>query len=502
MEIWKCDILEQRQKTQGMSNEEEIGAIESPCASKQGSCRPIPNARESMSVEGERPKEMLAWKRKALKRGKNRKLRIEQVYDPDNLKQADRAARKGKKNHKGVRIYDRNANENLERLQEAIRERKYHTSEGHECMRHCPCGKDRLLHKLPYYPDHIVHHALMQVIMPTLVKSLYADSSASIKGKGIHYAMRRTARYIDEHKHAGRIYYAKLDFVKFYHMIDQKRIYECICRTFGNEGLRYLLREVVTACESGLGIGLYPIQPLANFYLSWLCRDVMAKHGVRVEIYCDDIVVMSTDKREVWRAVDYIKEYADGVMQQPLHDGIGVQIIDSEHGLDFVGYKFFFDHTLLRKRMKRKFVRKMHRLKDPWRRYEVANAYRGWLMHCNGYNLWKKTMKMKSFKELRVPKFENTDADGRRMLEGSRVSASMLVGRELTFLDAEMGVRSKFDKPSAVVQVEDRGIKMKFFTCNQRLLQTIGYLKDNEYFPFRGTLVRRNTSGLPDYEIE
>lgn len=145
--------------------------------------------------------------------------------------------------------------------------------------------------------------------------------------------------------------------------------------------------------------------------------------------------------------------------------------------------------------MKRKFVRKMHRLKDPWRRYEVANAYRGWLMHCNGYNLWKKTMKMKSFKELRVPKFENTDADGRRMLEGSRVSASMLVGRELTFLDAEMGVRSKFDKPSAVVQVEDRGIKMKFFTCNQRLLQTIGYLKDNEYFPFRGYTCKKEYIG-------
>lgn len=456
-----------------------------------------------MSVEGE-PKEekMLAWKRKALKRGKNRKLRIEQVYDRGNLMQACRAARKGKNRHKGVRIFDQDAEANIDRLQRELKEGTFRTSEGHECIRRCPCGKERLLHKLPFYPDHVEQHALMQVIMPTLEKSLYVDSSASVKGKGIHYAMRRTARWIDEHKSAGRIYYAKLDFVKFYHKIDQQRIYECACRTFGNEGIRYLMKELFSACKEGLGIGLYPVQPFANYYLSWLCREVMAGYKVRVEIYCDDIVVMSVDKREVWRAVEQIKDYAERVMHQPLHEGIGVQIIDSEHCLDFVGYRFFFNHTLLRKKMKRKFKRKMHRLKDPQRRYEAANAYKGWLMHCNGYNLWKKVMTMKSFKELQVPRFDNRDADGKRMLEGTRVSASMIVGREVVFTDAEIDVKSQYGKRSAVIQVEDHGMRLKFFTCNQRLLQTIGYLKDNDCFPFRGTLVRRNTAGLPVYEIE
>ena len=72
-----------------------------------------------------------------------------------------------------------------------------------------------------------------------------------MKGRGIHYAARRTARWIDEHKGAGRLYYCKLDFVKFYESVDQQRIYDALCRMFRNKGVRYLLREAVTATERG-----------------------------------------------------------------------------------------------------------------------------------------------------------------------------------------------------------------------------------------------------------
>ena len=436
------------------------------------------------------------------KRAKNRKIRLAQVFDMDNLRQADHEARRGKLRNKGVRIFDRCPYENLERLQQQLMTMTYHTSEGHECERMCPCGKVRTLHKLPYYPDHIVHHALMQVIMPVLTKFYYYDSSASIKGKGMHFAARRTARWIDENKDAGRLYYVKLDFVKFYHKIVQHIIYGQLCKTFTDQGIRYLLREVVTACNEGLGIGLYPIQSLANYYTSPLCRKVMAECNVRVEIYCDDMVIMSRDKREVWRAVNLIRDYASSVMQQPLHENIGMQIIDEHHRLDFVGYQFFFNHTLMRKKMKAKFKRAMVRTKDEMYRYQVATSYKGWLIHCNGMNLWRKVMNMKSFKELEVPKFEKRDGDGKRMLEGTRVSASLFVDREVVFADAEIDVKSKFNgKMSSVVQVEDNGIKYKFFTNNQRLIETLKFCKEKNLFPFKGTLKRANNSGLPDYVI-
>ena len=445
----------------------------------------------------------LKYKHNAPLRGKNRKVRIEQVYDMDNLVNADKKARRRKTGNRGVVKFDCNRELYFNRLHKAIKEHKYRTSPGHEVKQLCPCGKVRILHKLPYYPDHIVHHALMQTIMPILNRYYYYDSSASVEGKGIHFAEKRTAKWIDKNKSAGRIYYAKMDFVKFYHKIDQKKCFESLMCVFGNKGIRYLLHEVVTACESGLGIGLYPIQPIANFYMCSMCRDLMRRFDVFVEIYCDDIVIMSKDKKQVWKAVRYVQEYAEKVLCQPLHENVGVQIIDETHFLDFVGYRFYINHTLLRKRMKIKFKKKMYRLHDPLRRYRVAVSYKGWLEHCNGLSLWRSVMKMKSFNELKIPKFERRDSNGNRILEGTKIAIAMLLDQPLEFLDVEMSVKSKFNKPTAIVQVQtEQGKKFKFFTSGPRLLQIFQYVIDKrDALPFKGRIVNNNNAGYPDYDI-
>ena len=371
----------------------------------------------------------------------------------------------------------------------------------------CPCGKVRILTKLPYQPDHIVHHALMRVAYPTMKRHYYYDSYASIEGKGMHFAAKRVRRYLDENKDAKRLYWIKRDFVKFYHNIDQRKAYKCVCNLFGDSGIRYLFQEAVTVCERGLGIGLFPIQPIANLYTSPMCREVMRKCKVRVFAYCDDILLIGRDKKQVWEASNCIQAYADKVMGQPLHEKVGMQIIDNNHFCDFVGYRFYLNRTLMRKRMKRIFMRRMHNLKDPMLRYQVATSYKGWLMYCNGFQFWCRVMGMKSYKDLMVPKFEEVDGEGKRMLKGTRCSASIFVGREIVFRDAEIGVRSKFakngkEKKSTLIQVEEHGQLFKFFTDNQKLIKTMEYIKEQEGFPFKGTLVNINAgNGLPDYEI-
>lgn len=444
----------------------------------------------------------LAYKRKARLRGKNRKLRIEQVYEMSNLIEADRCARKRKGSHRGVRLFDEHRDELLQTLHEMLKNGTYHTSPGEEVEQWCPCGKVRLLHKLPYYPDHIENHAMMQIVMPAMMRHYYYDSSASIEGKGMHFAARRTEKWIDKHKQTGRLYYAKLDFVKFYHNIDQQKCYDRMAQKFSNRGIRYLLWEIISACEKGLGIGLYPIQPIANFYTCDLCRLVMMLFDVFLEIYCDDIVIMAESAKEVWRAVNFIISYASEVMCQPLHENIGVQIIDETHGLDFVGYVFYLNHTSLRKRMKNKFKRKMARLKEPLHRYRVAVSYKGWLMHCNGFNLWREIMNMKSFKDLQVPAYEKRDPDGHRILDGTKTSISMIINQPLEFLDVELGVKSKFGKPSAWVQVKnEQGKLFKFITSGPRMIQTLTYVNEHDGLPFAGRIINRNESGYPDFDI-
>ena len=443
--------------------------------------------------------------------GKNRKVTFPMVFNMNNLRVADKDARKGKtspkKYHKGVRQFDINPDKNFQHIHDILKNREYHTSAPVIAEQRCD-NKVRLLTKLPYMPDHIIHHALMLVTYNIMKRYYYYDSYASIEGKGMHFAAKRVRRYIDENKDAGRLYWIKRDFKKFYHNIDQQKAYNLLCRLFNDDGIRYLFREAITVCYHGLGIGLFPIQPIANLYTCDMCREVMRLFDVRIFMYCDDTLIIGRDKKEVWKANNYIEWYAKNVMEQPLHEEVGMQIIDDRHFCDFVGYRFYLNRVLLRKSMKEKFMRRMHNLKNPMLRYQVATSYKGWLKHCDGFNFWCRVMGIKSFKDIMMPKFEEVDGEGRPMLKGSRVSASIFVGREVIFRDVVFEVRSKYQKNgkerrSMVVQVEDHGQLFKFFSDNPRLKKVMEYIKDNNEFPFRGTLKNLNQgAGFPDYTIE
>ena len=55
-------------------------------------------------------------------------------------------------------------------------------------------------------------------------------------------------------------------------------------------------------------------------------------------------------------------------------------------GIDFVGYKFFHTHTLLRKGIKKNFARMMAKNINA----QSIASYMGWAKHCNSKHLIKK----------------------------------------------------------------------------------------------------------------
>lgn len=110
---------------------------------------------------------------------------------------------------------------------------------------------------------------------------------------------------------------------------------------------------------------------------------------------------------------------------------------------------------------------------------------------------------MKSFKELLIPERVNRDADGKRIFEATRTPISALEGRELTFLDAEFDVKSKFEgKTSTVVMVEDGLRRYKFFTCDSNLKYVLECVVEQGAFPFSGRIVRRKDCNSNAYAIE
>ena len=445
-------------------------------------------------------------------KGRHRNVKIEQVYAMDNLRMAAKNVRHGKTKHKIVQRFMEHEEENLLKLQQMLMDGTYHTSEVKLEEKFCPCGKKRIIGKVPYNPDNIVHHALIQVIYPVMRKAYYFDSYASIKGRGTEYARRRVRRFIDLHKRHD-IVYAKLDFVKFYPNIDQRRIFKFLCEQFHDKGIRYLLYEVVTALDKGLAIGLYPIQLLTNFYLCKLARmlDEVFGDDIKPVVYCDDIVIFGFNTKKVWEAVYLVKRYADIEMGQPLHDDINVEHITNDVCLDFIGYQFFKDYTLIRKKMKVRMKTKLARLKirkengdetAEMKAKQTLISYRGWMMKSNSRNLWHKTTNMRKFSDLKISQ-EQTDKNGNKFFNVPTISARLLVDETIVVKGIAKQCKTKMGEGRYTVWVESKGKDCKFITNNPRLKQVLDICEEQKAFPFEATLRCQYVNGnKPDYRFE
>src|SRR4051812_103269 len=107
---------------------------------------------------------------------------FEQIIAPENLALADANARKGKAKQYGVIAHAKNAEANFVALHLMLKNKTYRTSPYATFKVYEP--KERLVYRLPYFPDRITHHAIMNVMEPIWVSLFTADTYSCIKGKG------------------------------------------------------------------------------------------------------------------------------------------------------------------------------------------------------------------------------------------------------------------------------------------------------------------------------
>lgn len=387
-------------------------------------------------------------------------------------------------------------------IQQSILDRSYRIKPPKLEKRFCE-HKVRCLAKVQYY-DLVVQHALMQVTGRILDKSYYYESAASIKGRGIHYSLKHVRKFIDLNKNK-QLWWAQLDFVKCYHHINRQKLYDKVCKEFADEGIRYLFHEVIWALgnhngleegdgSEGVGIGLYPVQPLVDFYLNDLDRVIRALQGVKYFRYADNLLFVGYSPDVVQKAIDTARNYVLTELEQPLHTNVGIQKLDDVHPIDFVGYLFYYDHTKVRKDTKYRFKRTTSRTKDEEKLKRVLSSYKGWLMHCNGLHLWQTVTGMKRFSDLNIQK-SSTLRDGKRYFDVPSVSASFLVDRNIIVKDFEEGVDTTNGGGRMCVLVEENGSEKKFITNNPKLKDILTQVRELGELPFEATLRCQNLNG-------
>lgn len=311
----------------------------------------------------------------------------------ENLYEADEKARKGKMRTYGVKVHDKNRTENLLKLRDELLTGTFKTSPYSTFIIYEP--KEREIFRLPYYPDRIVHHAVMNILEPIWVSTFTADTYSCIKERGIHAAAKKVRRILREDLE-GTIYCLKIDVKKFYPSIDHDTLKRILRRKLKDARLLKLLDEIVDSAQ-GVPIGNYLSQYFANLYLTYF--DHWIKETKRVKYYfryADDIVILASDKSYLHRLLTEI-QLQMGDLKLEVKRNWQVFPVDSR-GIDFLGYVFFHTHTRMRKSIKQNMFRKVGRLRkrpditEEEIKQAVASWW-GWAKYCDSRNLINKLQK-------------------------------------------------------------------------------------------------------------
>jgi len=215
-------------------------------------------------------------------------------------------------------------------------------------------GKHRVIHALPFFPDRIIHHAIVQVLGPIWIKTFIRDSYSSIPGRGVHDGVRRIKRIIPNCK---GWYALKCDIRKFYPSIDHDTLKAIIQAKIKDPSVLKILDTIIDS-EAGVPIGNYLSQYFGNVVLNpfdhWIKEDKAVKYYFR---YCDDFVLLDPSKERLHELKKEIEDYLKG-LKLTLKGNWQVFPIDAR-GVDFMGYRFWHDKTLVRKTTIKRFKERL-----------------------------------------------------------------------------------------------------------------------------------------------
>ena len=317
---------------------------------------------------------------------------FDKIVDYDNLYLAYIKAKRNKSRRKEVRVFEQDTELLLKKLQQQLIDGTYRTSEYKTFTIYEP--KERIIFKLPFYPDRIVHHAIMNILEPIWVSIFISHTYSCIKGRGIHKAVKDIKRDLKDVE--GTKYCLKLDIKKFYPSINHQILKTIIRRKIKDIRLLRLLDYIIDSA-SGVPIGNYLSQFFANLYLAYF--DHWIKETKRIKYYyryADDIVILSDNKDELHTLLQSIIIQLNTIKLQ-IKRNYQIFAVDTR-GLSFVGYVFYHTHTRIRKNIKLSMCRKEAKL-----RHSDFNKYRnhmcsylGWLKYCNSTNLINKVITQKA----------------------------------------------------------------------------------------------------------
>lgn len=253
---------------------------------------------------------------------------------------------------------------------------------------------------VPRYQEQIVHHMVVNTLIPIFSKGMYEHSYASLPNRGAHKGKKVIERWIrTDPEHCK--YCLKMDIRKFFDSIPHDILLEKLHNLIHDEKFMSILEEIISVTDVGLPLGFYTSQWLSNWYLQdldhYIKEDLGADHSMR---YMDDMIIFGSDKEDLHRKKDRIDIFLKEHLGLKLKDNWQVFRFDyitpdGKHKgrfLDYMGFRFYCDRTTMRKTIMLKATRKAKKLskKDKPTIYDMRQimAYLGWIDCTDTYGMY------------------------------------------------------------------------------------------------------------------
>lgn len=270
---------------------------------------------------------------------------IDRITADTNMLEAFRLTSRGKRMTPGCLEFKEFSILNLQDLAVSMRDGSYRMGAPYQFTIFDP--KERLISALPF-ADRVAQHALCAVIGPIFEATLLPRAFACRPGKGTHAAaislqsdMRRLTHDADP------LYALKTDFSRYFASIEHAALWQLIDAKISCRATRRLIEAMLPRDGIGLPIGSLTSQIFANVYAGVVDRHLQQELGERYWYrYMDDIVVLG-------RSTDHLRRIRTSI-EDLSREKLGLRfskwsIQPTSRGVNFVGYRIWPTHKLLRR---------------------------------------------------------------------------------------------------------------------------------------------------------
>ena len=269
-------------------------------------------------------------------------------------------------------------------------------------------GKKREIHSL-HYPERVVRRSFcINSLVPVLSHNLIYDNGASLKGKGVSFAVDRCKTHLRRWycRNGTNGYVIIIDFKGYFDHIIHSKLFDIIDNSFYNDRIKDLAKNFIRSADEskpvyakgvGLFIGPEDSQIFAVAYPNAIDHTIKDKWRIKeYGRYMDDSYILVKDKESAKKILSSLSQLYQ--IYGIIPNARKTQIVKLSHGFTFLKNRFSITNTgrVIRRADHKSTVRERRKLKKLHGIYNTGKisltqicqqymSWRGFMIRKNAY---------------------------------------------------------------------------------------------------------------------